>query len=43
MSKNVTKASVDLITNMLKRNPKERLNIIDISNHKWLNKSIDEL
>lgn len=40
MKSSVTETALELIEKMLRKDPVERINIIEISNHRWLNKEI---
>jgi serine/threonine protein kinase len=39
----VSSECLDLITRMLRKNPKERINMLEIANHPWILCSVEEL
>lgn len=43
IEKEVTKECIDLIKRMLTKDPKERINMLEVVNHAWLRSSIEEL
>ena len=43
VEKEVTAECIDLIKRMLTKDPKDRINMLDVSNHAWLKNSISDL